>query len=132
MPTGNKSPIPSAGVICIAVHGAAAIAGVGLLWLFVVAAAAAVCLAFIGVRFLGRDLATDLGVSKLLAVGAFDLGPCNATIIPAEMAGLLAVSASNIVHVLGLITVLRNVTFLSTVATGSAASIRTILGKVAG
>lgn len=76
---GSKSPISSAGVINIAVGVVATIAAVRLLCLFV---GAAICLVFIRVRFLGRKLATDLGVSVLLAVGAFDFRPCNASISP--------------------------------------------------
>ena len=74
-----KSPISSTGIVTIAVDVAAFVASIGLLWLFV---GTAICLTFIGIRFLGRELATDLGVSVLLAVGTFDFGPYNAAISP--------------------------------------------------
>ena len=52
--------------------------------------------------------------------------------VSAEMTSLLAIATGNVVHVLGLITVFRNVAFLTAVATSSAASVRAIFGKVTG
>lgn len=50
----------------------------------------------------------------------------------AEVTSFLTIAASNIIHVLGLITLLGDVAFLTAVATSPAASVRAIFGEVTG
>lgn len=96
-----------------------------------------------------RLLASDLGVSKLLAVGALHLAPCGLvsykfeqsftrvlTVLglrtfSAHVARLLTVAAGDPVHVARLVAVLCHVSFLATVVAAAGATLGTVSGEMA-